>query len=132
MNQEKYDAICQLLHQERIGIQDSKRPGYTVGNRDVLHNFKSVAERVGISTGQVWAVYALKHVDAIMSIMCHPDLPVSEAPIGRFSDLMNYCELGFGIYVESQGGLAQSPSPEGRNSSRETSQDHPELSRLRW
>lgn len=71
-----------------------------MGNQDVLHNFKTVAQRVGVTPGQVWAVYFLKHIDAITSIMCAPDLPVSEAPIGRFADAVNYLKLGYALHKE--------------------------------
>ena len=109
VNQSAYDECREILRREREGIQDSKRPGYTLGNQDVLKNFKSVAERVGITPGQVWTVYFLKHVDALISGMCRPELPVSEPLIGRFSDLMNYCELGFAIFSEPASRQLSSP-----------------------
>jgi hypothetical protein len=98
----RYEAVCAELMAEADGIQTAKRPGYTAGNADVLHNFKSVAARVGITPGQVWCVYFLKHVDAIVSIMAKPDLPVSEAPIGRFSDCINYAKLGYALHKEGR------------------------------
>jgi len=48
------------------------------------------------------AVYFLKHIDAILAIMTRPDLPVSEAPIGRFADALNYLELGWGLLSERE------------------------------
>jgi hypothetical protein len=105
MTQEHYDGTRDLLLTEAERIQTSKRPGYTGGNTDVLHNFKSVADRVGITAEQVWAVYFLKHVDAIVSIMARPDLPVAEAALGRFSDGINYLQLGFALHEERAAGL---------------------------
>jgi len=97
MNAADYDRVAdELMHLAR-GIETSKRPGYTIGSEDVLANFKNVAARVGITTEQVWAVYFLKHIDAITSIMTRPDLPVAEAAPGRFGDAINYLRLGYAI-----------------------------------
>lgn len=102
MNTQQYDTVADSLLKLAREIETSKRPGYTIGSEDVLANFKRVAERTGISTEQAWAVYFLKHIDAIMSIMTHPDLPVSEEPPGRFADAINYLRLGYAILQERQ------------------------------
>lgn len=101
MNQQDYDRIANALLAEAAGIEAAKRPGYTLGNVDVLRNFKQAAERAGITPGQAWAVYFLKHIDAITSVMTRPDLPVAEAPLGRFSDAINYLKLGYALLSES-------------------------------
>jgi hypothetical protein len=102
MNAADYDRVAdELMHIAR-GIETSKRPGYTIGSEDVLANFKSVAARVGISTEQAWAIYFLKHIDAITSIMTRPDLPVAEAAEGRFADAINYLRLGWALLKERQ------------------------------
>lgn len=100
MNAADYDRVADDLMNIARGIETSKRPGYTVGSADVLDNFKRVAERVGITTEQAWAVYFLKHVDAITSIMTRPELPVAEAAEGRFSDAINYLRLGYALLQE--------------------------------
>lgn len=102
MTQAEFDLVSGQLRAHARGIQDSKRPGYTGGSVDVLHNFKGVAERLGMTAEQAWCVYFLKHIDAIVSIMSKPELPISEAPLGRFSDAMNYLELGWGLLCERQ------------------------------
>ena len=102
MRQDEFDVASRALLAEAARIQTAKRPGYTLGNTDVLHNFKSVADRVGITPAQAWAVYATKHYDAILSGMCRPDLPVAEALLGRFADLVNYAQLGWGLLVERE------------------------------
>lgn len=108
MTQAEYDDIASELMALARSIEDSKRPGYTVGSEDVLANFKRVAERSGITTEQAWAVYFLKHIDAIVSIMTKPDLPVSEAAPGRFADAVNYLRLGFGLWRERSAVAASS------------------------
>ena len=102
MNLTDYERISAELDSEAKGIETAKRPGYTIGDADVLRNFKRVAERTGLTPGQAWAVYFLKHVDAITSIMTRPELPVSEEPIGRFSDAINYLHLGWAILDEQR------------------------------
>lgn len=97
-----YDNIADELFALARDIETAKRPGYTVGSADVLANFKRVADRAGISVGQAWAVYFLKHVDAITSIMTKPELPVSEEPPGRFADAVNYLRLGYAILKERE------------------------------
>lgn len=107
---DKYDEVAQGLMDLAREIEVSKRPGYTIGSPDVLANFKAVAARTGLTVGQVWAVYFLKHVDAMVSIMTRPDLPVSEAPPGRFADSINYTRLGFAILEERRQSLAEDSS----------------------
>jgi hypothetical protein len=111
MTSDAYDLVAARLIAAAASIEASKRPGYTAGHEDVLHNFKTVAERIGITPGQVLAVYMLKHVDAIVSILAKPDLPVSEAAIGRFADLVNYCKLGYAL-VEERASQSPESAPE--------------------
>ena len=111
MNIATYDATADALLALAKQIEVSKRPGYTQGDEDVLRNFKHVAARMGITTEQAWGVYFLKHIDAVVSIMTRPDLPVSEAPPGRFADAVNYLKLGYAILEERQGRASTSSQP---------------------
>lgn len=100
MNSHDYDRHRTFLLKEADTIQTSKRPGYTRGNEDVLANFKNVAKSAHCSPEQAWVIYFMKHIDAITTFMTQPDLPVSEAPIGRFADAINYLQLGYALYQE--------------------------------
>jgi hypothetical protein len=112
VNQKTYEDVTRALLDEANGIETAKRPGYTLGNEDVLKNFKAVAARAGITPEQAWAVYFLKHIDAITAVMTRPDLPVSEAPLGRFSDAINYLKLGWALLQESEKDMTRSkPTP---------------------
>lgn len=102
MNYQDYEQASQALLKEAWSIQTSKRPGYTTGSNDILQNFKAVADRTGLTPEQAWCVYFLKHIDAITSIMAKPHLPVSEAPLGRFSDAINYLMLGWALLKERE------------------------------
>ena len=117
MDLKTYLKAMEALEAERVGIQKAKRPAYTAGREDVLHNFKSVAQRVGITPGQVLAVYLLKHVDAVVAALAHPHLPQAEPVVGRFADLMNYAGLGFALLedVAAQSSTPAPPSPEGQS-----------------
>lgn len=98
-----YDALRDDMVTYEQGISDAKRPGYTQGDIDVLQNFKSIAKRLGISPMQVWGVYSLKHLDAIMSYAKDPNLPQAEDLKGRFADARNYLMLGYALLTETKG-----------------------------
>ena len=101
MTLEDYEASKKNLLDLALSIEVKKRPDYTIGNVDVHHNFKSVAARVGITPEQAWAVYFLKHVDAICSFIggnTNPSEPIEQ----RFADLINYGKLGYSLIEEGQ------------------------------
>jgi hypothetical protein len=111
VNQKTYEDVTRALLDEANGIETAKRPGYTLGNEDVLKNFKAVAARAGITPEQAWTVYFLKHIDAITAVMTRPELPVSEAPLGRFSDAINYLKLGWALLQENADTTRFKPTP---------------------
>lgn len=109
MNFPDYDHLSANLLAYAQSIQTAKRPGYTIGSEDVLKNFKRVGDRIGTSAEIAWAVYFLKHVDAITSAMTRPDLPISEELKGRFADAINYLLLGYALYMEAYDSRATAP-----------------------
>ena len=110
MTQAEYEVVAGELMALAQSIEDSKRGGYTRGSDDVLANFKRAAEYAGVEAGQAWAVFFLKHVDAIVSMMTRPELPVSEEPQGRYADAINYLRLGWAL-LQEQSGAARQPAP---------------------
>lgn len=100
MDSKTYDELSEKLLAEAHKIELSKRPAYTTGSPDVLRNFKSVAERLGITPRQALAVYMLKHVDAVTSALKDPSIPQGEALEGRFCDLINYTKLAWALISE--------------------------------
>lgn len=114
MNATDYDARAASLLDEAASIAHAKRPAYTIGDDDVLANFKRVGERVrvtcpcgcghtfAIGAGPSLSVYLLKHADAVISALCQPDLPQAEAILGRFADLVNYAKLGYALVTEGK------------------------------
>lgn len=57
-----------------------------------LANFERLAARLGLSDLQIWAVYAMKHIDAILTY-CADGRVQSEAIEGRITDARNYLAL---------------------------------------
>jgi hypothetical protein len=101
MTEARYHELSAYLLDLARQIEDSKRPAYTVGSPDVLHNFVSVATRAGISPMQAWAVYFLKHIDAITALAKDRTIPQAEAIEGRFADAINYLKLEFALSQET-------------------------------
>ena len=97
-----YDKCVKELEALAKNIEDSKRPGYTQANGDVLANFRKAAELSGTTPMQAWGVYFYKHVAAIMSYAKDPTIPQAESIDGRFADAMNYLKLGFYILKEEK------------------------------
>jgi hypothetical protein len=110
VNAEEFDQITGRLMTTADSISKAKRPAYTVGNADVLHNFKSVAERLGISPGAALAVYMTKHYDAIITALTKPELPQAEEITGRFADAINYLKMGYALLEESKPNVAPAPA----------------------
>lgn len=104
MNHATYQKHANDLDALATSIADAKRPGYTLGDDDVLRNFKAVAERMGVTPMQAWGVYFLKHIDAITSLAKDPAIPQAEAIEGRFADAINYLKLGFALVNEKEKG----------------------------
>lgn len=103
MNQKDFDLKRQSLHSKAETIVERKRTAYTMQNDDVLHNFKTTAERCGITPLQAWAVHFEKQVSATMNY-CKGGDP-GEPIEGRFCDLQNYLELGYALMLENENPL---------------------------
>lgn len=111
MNLNDYTTHARGLTTEAEQIAAAKRPAYTIGDDDVLANFKRAGQRVfstcpscghahPIGAGAALAVLWLKHLDAVMSAITRPDLPQGEPVLGRFADALNYLTLAWGLHNE--------------------------------
>lgn len=77
------------------------------GDADRLDNFKRNAAALGLDPLQVWAVYAAKHWDSLMTFIRDitegkTDRPRSEAIDGRADDLLVYMMLFKALLLERQ------------------------------
>ncbi|MEW6006150.1 MAG: hypothetical protein AB1695_12630 [Stygiobacter sp.] len=95
MTNEQRLKITDNLYKLRLKILQDKGKAYA-NNEDVNSNFKVVAELLGLTPFQVWAVYFLKHIICITnSIKDNPESPVdlTEGLKGRILDAQNYLDI---------------------------------------
>lgn len=101
MNQKEFKSIQNFILSESKKIMDAKQPEYTNKNTDVLHNFKTTAENVGIKPMQVWAVFLNKHIQSILSHAGDPKMKQAEPIHSRYADAINYLFLGIALIKET-------------------------------
>lgn len=86
----------------RWKLCDEKSIEYTRGNKDDrLVNFRNRAEELGLSWEIAWAVYFMKHVDAILEY-CKTGKKGSEGIRSRIYDSQNYLDLLLGKVSEDE------------------------------
>ena len=129
MTLKEYNEIKTELLEYANEVAAPKREEYTGSSMDVLNNFKRIANRLGLSPLQVWAVYFNKHVDSVNTFIKGSD-KVSEPMHSRFADMLNYLFLGIALIIEEE--ESESPSQSPKQESREFSfstafDEHPEL-----
>jgi hypothetical protein len=97
MNNTEFNKLKKELLDECQSIMDAKQPEYTNKNIDVLYNFKSTGNHIGIKPAEVWAVFFHKHIQAILSHANNPDMPQAEPIESRYADAINYLFLGYAL-----------------------------------
>ena len=100
MNKENYLKIRKQLIKLADGIMDAKQPEYTNNHVDVLHNFKSSAERAGIDPLQCWIVFLDKQVQSIITNAKNPNMLKAEPIESRYADAINYLVLGLALTID--------------------------------
>jgi len=100
MTQKEFIETRQYILDKAQDIMDAKQPEYTNKSIDVLNNFKSTAESIGIKPMEVWAVFFNKHIQAIFSHAGDPSMHQAEPIDSRYADALNYLFLGFAMLVE--------------------------------
>ena len=103
MTQTEFDKLVKQLNDYSFDIMVSKRPEYTNEDTDVLANFKSTAERLETSEMKVWATFFEKQIQSIYAHLKNANLKKSEPIHSRFADVINYCYLGYALFVERDG-----------------------------
>jgi hypothetical protein len=83
--------------------------GQDYSGDDRLGNFRRLAERLGLTPLQIWAVYFTKHIDAIMTF-ARTGRVASEPIRGRFADARNYLDLGLAMIEEAQDAAQSKPA----------------------
>tara|TARA_R100001460_G_scaffold44151_2_gene80760 strand:- start:8913 stop:9251 length:339 start_codon:yes stop_codon:yes gene_type:complete len=100
MTKQEFEENKKYLLDKCQEIMDAKQPEYTQKNIDVLNNFKTTAESIGITPMEVWAVFFNKHIQAILSHAGDPNMHQAEPIDSRYADALNYLFLGFAMLVE--------------------------------
>ena len=99
MIQKEFDDVVRMARARQDALLATRGADYTRRAADRLVNFKTTATDVGVSPIQVWAVYASKHWNAIMTLVQTGKVE-SEAIEGRLDDLCNYLYLLEGLLKE--------------------------------
>ncbi len=100
MNREKFNDAKKAILALAQDIMNKKQPEYTNKNDDVLLNFKSSAEKLGLEPQEVWAVFFHKHVQAILTHAHNPEMNEAEPIESRYADAINYLFLGWALHIE--------------------------------
>ena len=100
MTKKEYQETRKYILNKAQDIMDAKQPEYTNKSIDVLNNFKSTAESIGITPMEVWAVFFNKHIQAILSHAGDSSMHQAEPIDSRYADALNYLFLGFAMLVE--------------------------------
>ena len=100
MNKQEFEETKQYLLKQCQSIMDAKQPEYTQKNLDVLNNFKTTAESIGIEPMEVWAVFFNKHIQAILTHAGDPNMHQAEPIESRYADAINYLFLGFSLILD--------------------------------
>lgn len=82
-----FNATEQLLTEKNHDYADPNTTG------DPFHAFRTIADGLGITVRQVWAVFFLKHVHAVIT-HCSSDRPLVSEDIGsRLKDIAAYAAI---------------------------------------
>lgn len=104
MTSQERETTFNELQAELTKVCVAKSVDYA-GKEDILLNFKTIAEALGMTKYQTWSVYAYKHWSAITNAIKHdPETPkVESEPLeGRIVDLINYLRLLHCLLVEDK------------------------------
>ena len=96
----EFNVLVDELDSHAQQTMNKKGPEYTVGDEDVLNNFKSTAKKLGVDPLVVWYAYFDKQVSSVAAHASNHDLNKAEPMISRFGDIINYAKLGYALFVE--------------------------------
>jgi hypothetical protein len=101
MTHDELTTVIDATFDEIRRLRTTKGKDYSRGEEDTLSNFKRHAEALDITPFHVWAVYASKHWDAIMSF-CKYGQVESEPIDGRIDDALTYLLLLKGLIEDER------------------------------
>ena len=100
MNRSDFEKVRNELLDEAFQISKAKGQDYSRNNEDVLYNFKSVAERLGIHSVDTLMIYMMKHQDAIETFVKVKGQSESEPIRQRIIDNINYLTLLYALLID--------------------------------
>jgi hypothetical protein len=98
MQRDEFISLMQETFTGLVELNTTKGHDYA-GDDDALDNFKRHAVSLGLTPEQIWAVYASKHWDAIMTYVREGNVK-SEPIQGRIDDCLLYLFLLRGLVAE--------------------------------
>jgi hypothetical protein len=98
MDRNEFGGLLVEVHERISALNQTKGVEYA-GHDDALENFKRHASALGLKPEQIWAVYASKHWDAIISYV-RTGAVLSEPIEGRILDCVLYLCLLLGLERE--------------------------------
>ena len=101
MTNDQLNTIIHKTFESIAHLRATKGKDYA-RDTDTLANFKRHAAALDLTPEQVWAVYAGKHWDAIMTY-CKRGQVESEPIEGRVDDMLTYLLLLKGLIAEGSG-----------------------------
>lgn len=99
MNREAFTAMLREELETIVMLNETKGVEYA-GETDALDNFKRHARNLDLTPEQIWAVYASKHWDAILSFCRRGHELSTEGIEGRLHDVILYAFLLLGLVKE--------------------------------
>jgi len=109
VNREEFNRFRDAEYDRIVKINEEKGHDYA-GEADVLSNFREAAVRLAIPQEKVWAVYADKHWQAVMTF-CREGQVASEPIEGRLHDVILYCFLLLGLLEDKNQAEAKAANP---------------------
>ena len=98
MTRDEFSRLVAEVFERIEGLNRTKGVEYA-GEQDALANFKRHADALDLTPEQIWAVYASKHWDAIISYVRRGGV-LSEPIDGRILDEILYLCLLLGLVRE--------------------------------
>lgn len=98
MTRKEFQMLMTEQFDRLLEINNRKGHDYA-GDSDALDNFKRHAGNLNLTPEQIWAVYASKHWDAVITY-CREGAVASEPIEGRIDDALLYLFLLRGLVEE--------------------------------
>lgn len=110
ITQDEFESMVPEWVSECAEIRRAKAADYASAD-DAFDNFRQAAGQLGLTSEQVWGVYASKHWSAIQAYCKDPEGETSEPIAERIYDLINYLLLLRGeVYARAvEDGVAPAP-----------------------